>query len=134
MNRLSIQVEAEVKPTEDVEKVKKAILNLFPDPTMESVVRGDESLLIAKATGEEGLSKLQSLLKQERIRDATRKVLFEGVKGGIITFYLNKQAAYVNHISFCKPKAESPLGPIKIEIKCDNPEELIDWLAPRTIL
>jgi predicted RNA binding protein with dsRBD fold (UPF0201 family) len=134
MNSLSIKVETEVKPTEDAEKVKKAILNLVPNPTMESEVRGNESFIIAKATGEEGLSKLQSLLKQERIRDAARKVFFEGVRGSVITFYLNKQAAYVNHISFCKPKAESPLGPIKVEIISDNPEELINWLVHRTIL
>jgi len=28
--------------------------------------------------------------------------------------------------------AESPLGPIKVQIKCENPKELIDWLAPKT--
>ncbi len=27
---------------------------------------------------------------------------------------------------------ESPLGPIEIEISTNNPEKLIDWLAPRT--
>jgi predicted RNA binding protein with dsRBD fold (UPF0201 family) len=28
--------------------------------------------------------------------------------------------------------AESPLGPIRVKIKCENPRQLIDWLAPRT--
>ncbi|HYB93310.1 MAG TPA: RNA-binding domain-containing protein [archaeon] len=133
MNSPSIKIETEVKPTEDVEKVKQAILNLVSNPRFDSEVRGNESFIIAKASGEEGLSKLQSLLKQERIRDAARKVFLEGISGSVITFHLNKQAAYVNHISFCKPKAESPLGPIKVEIASNNPEELIDWLTREKI-
>ncbi len=133
MNSPSIKIETEVKPTEDVEKVKQAILNLVSNPRFDSEVRGNESFIIAKASGEEGLSKFQSLLKQERIRDAARKVFLEGISGSVITFHLNKQAAYVNHISFCKPKAESPLGPIKVEIASNNPEELIDWLTREKI-
>jgi predicted RNA binding protein with dsRBD fold (UPF0201 family) len=27
---------------------------------------------------------------------------------------------------------ESPLGPLRIMIECENPRQLIDWLAPRT--
>jgi hypothetical protein len=80
----------------------------------------------------EGLTKLYNLLRRERIRDAARGVLFKGFNGTSITFYLNKQVAYAGHISFCEPVAESPLGPIKVEIKCEKPRELIDWLAPKT--
>jgi predicted RNA binding protein with dsRBD fold (UPF0201 family) len=35
-------------------------------------------------------------------------------------------------VSFCEPVAESPLGPIRVEITCDNPSEVLDFLAPRT--
>lgn len=90
------------------------------------------SLLIAKTKGMEGLTKLQNLLRRERIRDAARGVLFKGLRKKSITFYLNKQVAYAGHVSFCQPVAESPLGPIKVEITCDKPKELIEWLAPRT--
>ncbi|MFQ6074145.1 MAG: hypothetical protein ACE5KC_02885, partial [Candidatus Bathyarchaeia archaeon] len=90
------------------------------------------SLLKAKAKGREGLTKLYNLLRRERIRDAARGVLYKGLSGNSITFCLNKQVAYAGHISFCQPVAESPLGPIKVQITCDNPKELIDWLAPKT--
>ncbi|MCK5563505.1 hypothetical protein KAI30_04965, partial [Candidatus Bathyarchaeota archaeon] len=86
----------------------------------------------AKTEGMEGLAKLYNLLRRERIRDAARRVLFKGLRGSSITFYLNKQVAYAGHISFCQPVAESPLGPIKVQITCDKPKELIEWLAPKT--
>ena len=89
------------------------------------------SLLTAEIKGLDGLTKLQNLLRRERIRAAARGVLFEGLRENSITFYLNKQVAFVGHLSFSEPVGESPLGPIKIEIHCDNPKELIDWLAPR---
>ncbi len=80
----------------------------------------------------EGLTKLYNLLRRERIRDAARGVLFKGLSQNSITFYLNKQVAYAGHISFCQPSGESPLGPIKVQITCDKPKELIEWLAPKT--
>jgi len=92
--------------------------------------RGD--LLIAKARGVDGLTKLYNLLRRERIRDAARGVLFEGLGEKSIIFYLNKQVAYVGHVSFSKPVEESPLGPIKVQIRCDNPRELVEWLSPKT--
>lgn len=133
MNQIKVKAEAEIKPTEDPEKVKRAIQNLILSPTIELAQIGEKSFLIAEAEGEDGLSKLYNLLRQERIRDAARKLLFKGMQGNTITFCLNKQVAYVGHISFCKPFAESPLGSIKIEITCDDPRALIDWLAPSSV-
>ncbi|MEM2108626.1 MAG: hypothetical protein QXL10_05020, partial [Candidatus Bathyarchaeia archaeon] len=74
----------------------------------------------------------RDLLRQDRIRDAARKMLFEAMHGQTISFYLNKQAAFAGHVSFSEAEAESPLGPIIVAIKCDDPRRLIDWLAPRT--
>ena len=90
-------------------------------------------LLTARAPGTEGLIKLSNLLKRERILPAARKVLRNGMNKTSIVFYLNKQVAFVGHISFSQKTAESPLGPIKIQIRCDNPQNLIDLLAPKSI-
>jgi len=38
----------------------------------------------------------------------------------------------VGHISFSEPVGESPLGPIRVEVRCEDPRELINWLAPKT--
>ena len=132
MNKINVKVEVEINPTEDEEKVKRAVENLLGNAEFEIKQQRQGSLLVAKAEGMDGLTKFYNLLRRERIRDATRRVLFGGLSGKSIVFYLNKQVAYVGHISFSQPTAESPLGPIKVQIQCDNPRELIEWLAPKT--
>jgi len=132
MNEINIQVEVEINLTEDQEKVKRAVENILGNAEFEIKQQRQGSLLVAKAEGMDGLTKFYNLLRRERIRDATRGVLFGGLSGKSIVFYLNKQVAYVGHISFSQPTAESPLGPIKVQIQCDNPRELIEWLAPKT--
>ncbi|MCK5563094.1 hypothetical protein KAI30_02885 [Candidatus Bathyarchaeota archaeon] len=132
MDEITIQVEVEINPTEDPEKVKRAVENLLGNAEFEIKQQRQGSLLVAKAEGMDGLTKFYNLLRRERIRDATRRVLFGGLSGKSIAFYLNKQVAYVGHVSFSQPTAESPLGPIKVQIQCDNPRELIEWLAPKT--
>jgi hypothetical protein len=131
MDEINIRIEVEINPTEDSEKVKRAVENVFGQVNFEIKPQQRGSLLTAETKGLDGLTKLQNLLRRERIRAAARGVLFEGLRGNSITFYLNKQVAFVGHVSFSEPVGESPLGPIKVEIHCDNPKELIDWLAPR---
>jgi len=127
-----VQIQAEINPTEDEAKVKRAVENMFSNVEFEvkSLRRGSQ--LTARTRGMDGLTKLYNLLRRERIRDAARAVLYGGMGERSIVFYLNKQVAYVGHVSFCQPVAESPLGPIKVEIRCASPREIIDWLAPKT--
>lgn len=126
-----MKIEAEVNPTEDHEKVKAAIENLFAPSSIELIPKQKGSLIVAKTVGKEGLTRFYALLRQERILTAARRVLTKGISGKSIMFCLNKQAAYVKRVSFCEPIGESPLGPIRVEIESDDPKALIDWLAPR---
>ena len=132
MDDITVYIETEINPTESEQKIKQAIENIFGNiqPKIQPIYKG--AILTAQAKGIETLTKLQNLLRRERIRDAARKALFEGLNGKTISFCLNKQVAYAGHISFSKEKAESPLGPIKIKIKCENPRQLIDWLVSKT--
>jgi predicted RNA binding protein with dsRBD fold (UPF0201 family) len=128
-----LQVKVEVNSTEDMAKVRQAVEKIFGNLPLEEKRQRRDRLLSAQVKDLKGLSKFGYLLRRERIRDAARSVLFQGSKGNTIAFCLNKQVAYAGHVSFCDPVAESPLGEIKVKIKCDNPVKLIDWLAPRTI-
>jgi len=132
MDQISVQVEADVNPTENEDKVKRAVENVFNSLELEVKSQRQGSLLIGRGKGMDSLTTLYNLLRREKIRDAARRVLYDGLSGKSIAFYLNKQVAYVGHVSFSNPLGESPLGPIKVEIHCDDPLELIDWLAPRT--
>jgi hypothetical protein len=132
MGEVKVEVKASVNPTEDPLKVKRAVENVLGNIESEVKTLGRESLLVGRATGRESLSKLYNLLRRERIRDAARGALFGGLNDKSIIFYLNKQVAYAGHVSFSEPAAESPLGSIEVQIQCDKPRELIEWLAPKT--
>jgi uncharacterized protein len=132
METVIVHVEADVNPTEDEEKVKTAISNIVGCPTFTStpVFRG--VTIKADAEGQESLFNFRNMLRNDRIRDASRKLLYRAIRENKIIFYLNKQVAWAGHVSFSEESAESPLGPIRVVIKTDNPVELVEWLAEKT--
>ena len=132
VNRIEVRAEAIVNPTEDPAKVERAIRAIVREGSLEKIKTEKGSLLKITAHGLDSLIPLQALLRQDRIRDAARSVLFSGVAGKTVRFSLNKQVAYVSHISFSEPNEEPPLGTIDMEISCDDPESLINWIAPRS--
>lgn len=132
MDQVTIHIEADVNPTESEEKIKKALTNIFGGLTTETKPQQKITLLTAQEKGLEALIMLRNLLARDKIRDAARKALRNGINGEAITVYLNKQVAFAGHASFSEPNAESPLGPIKLTIQTTDPIQLIDWLAPRT--
>jgi hypothetical protein len=133
VDEIKVYVEAEINPTESEDKVKQAIENVFGniETKIQPIYKG--ARLTAETRSLESLTKLYNLLRRERIRDAARRALFDGLSGKTISFCLNKQVAFAGHVSFSKEVAESPLGPIKVKIECENPRELVDWLAPKTV-
>jgi len=135
MSEVDVYVEAEIHPTEDPERVKQAVENILWNPEFEVKPLDGGSLLTARAKGREGLTKIYNLLRRERIRDAARTLLLQGRRGKSLVFYLNKQVAYMGHLSFSEPEAESPLGPIRVQIRCEDPREtseIIEWLTKTT--
>jgi predicted RNA binding protein with dsRBD fold (UPF0201 family) len=132
MDEVTIRVETDVNPTEAEEKVKTAVASLFGNITMQTKPSYRGSVLTAEAQGQEALTKLRNLLRNDRVRDAARRFLRANMRGNTLSFCLNKQVAFAGHISFSEEVAESPLGPLKVMIECENPQQLIDWLAPRT--
>lgn len=131
MNDITVNIDVEVNPTEDLEKIKHAVENMFGAVSFKVKPRTKGHLLIAQTSGSEGLTKLSNLLKREQILAAARKLFLSQIKESTLTFYLNKQVAFVGHISFSQHTAESPLGPIRVQILCDDPRKLINWLAPK---
>lgn len=123
-----VRVSAPVHATEDEEKVKLAITNLFP---VELYLK--DQMLYGKGTLE-SLRKLHLLLREQRILDTARSVLLHGVKENATEFYLNKQAAFVGKVNFSDEKPS--LGCIYVVISAEDYEKLmkiIQWLAPKTI-
>jgi len=86
MNNITIRIEVEVHPTEDLDKVKRAVENIFRKVEYETKSYSHGFLLIAKTKGTDGLTKLYNMLRRERIRDATRTLLFKGLTENTMTF------------------------------------------------
>ncbi|TMH96160.1 hypothetical protein E6H37_03830 [Candidatus Bathyarchaeota archaeon] len=126
---MRVHGEAEVRPTEDAERVRKAVTNILRGEV--EVRRIDEwsGQVLIYGKDQSSLERLRMILQRDRIRAAARSVLRRSVEGNRIVFFLNKQAAYAGHVSFSAPEGESPLGPIQVILETENPEQLIDWLA-----
>ena len=132
MVEVKVQVEAEIYPSESEEKVRAAVTNILANASIKITPSGKTDTLTAEAKGQDSLLKLRSILCNDRIRDASRKALFRSLRGNTISFCLNKQVAFAGHISFSEETAESPLGPLRVTIETDSPQQLIEWLAEKT--
>ena len=131
MNSLLVRIEVFVNPTEDLDKVKKAVNNMFGTLEFNIKPGTDGCVYVSKNRGYETLIRFHDLLNREMILAAARKILRNEMTEESVIFYLNKQVAFAGHVSFSQQTSESPLGPIKVQIYCDNPKKIIDWLAPR---
>lgn len=121
--KIEITIKTSIKPSENQEKIEQAVKNLFPEIEIEK-----NDYLIGKGSGLDCLENLKNKLGLQSIRDSARRELKKGKKGEEIKFLLNKQAATVDKINFTN--GEAPLGPIEVSIKSNDPESLIDYLAP----
>jgi uncharacterized protein len=129
---VTVFVQSEIYPTESEEKVKAAINNILENSTITVKPSVKGSTLTATAQGQDSLIKLRNMLHNDRIRDAARRLLFKSIRGNMVSFCLNKQVAFAGHVSFSEETAESPLGPIKINIEAEHPQQLVEWLAEKT--
>lgn len=119
MTRVEVSVRTTVNPTESREKVETAVRNVLGDIVLESSEMGGLIILECKFEDLESLRHLRDLLRRMRIRDAARATFTRSAQGGLLSFGLNKQAAYAKRISFYSSR-ESPLGPIQVTVKGDT--------------
>ncbi|MBS7248768.1 MAG: RNA-binding domain-containing protein [Candidatus Jordarchaeales archaeon] len=129
---MKIRVETPLKPTEDPDKVVRALKNVL-NVDYQVFGEGEDKKMVGEAEGLEHLRQLYEKLRGQYIVEAARGILKKGIKGDELTFFLNKQAAYVGKVHFCAPERESPMGAIKVTIKSSKIDEVVEWLCPPTI-
>jgi predicted RNA binding protein with dsRBD fold (UPF0201 family) len=127
--KVKIRIKVLVNHTENVDKIKVALQNMIGETNLALKNEEDKKLLLCKTENLKILERFRDLLRREQIMNAAKKVFLSGLNSGIITFHLNKQVAYVGHVSFSQSEGESPLGPISFEIQCEKPKKLIKWLS-----
>lgn len=119
-----VRISTPVFPSEDQDRVRIAILKLFPGIILDF----KEGYYIGET---EDLDTFYEQIRRQRILDTTRSVLMKGVSGNTITFRLNKQVAYVGKVSFIE--GESVLGAITVYVNDVDVLSFIDRLAPETV-
>lgn len=119
-----IHAKAEVNPTEDLDKVMKAISNVIEYDEIEV---GEDFI---NASGEiETIKNLRDELRERKIRGAARKIMLKGSSFNKINFKLSKQAALAGTLNLVDDNL-CALGEIEVEIKTDDTKKFIDWIAP----
>jgi predicted RNA binding protein with dsRBD fold (UPF0201 family) len=122
-------VRAVVNPTESVEKVVKAVNNVLGDLELDQTDKGGLVVLEGRLERIEDMAPLRDIFARMRIRDAARSLLTRIAQEELLSFGLNKQAAYAGHVSFYS-SGESSLGPIQVTVKGDV-SEAITYLCNR---
>jgi uncharacterized protein len=123
--KCKMKAKAPVNPTEDLEKVIKAMETLF---NYDELVIEDNYVSVS---GErESLLRFKDSLEKRKIRSTARRILSAGVNDNTISFKLNKQAAFAGLVNFTDEELPS-LGEIEVKIETDNVETFLDWIAPQ---
>ena len=119
----AVRISCPVNPSEDEEKVRSAVLSIFPDAEL--------SLNDGRLEGEATLDRFSKAIRRQKILDATRAVMIMNSRGNTTRLSLNKQVATVGKVSFADKR--SVLGAIEVTIEDDDLMALIDRVAPITV-
>ena len=125
-SKISINFFCEVNPSEDVEKIKTTIFNLFPD--VKTKIENDQ--LSGNFEGTEPLTTVLQSIQHRNIKKTFLRILKLNISDNTTWFYLNKQAAFVNVVALCDEANESALGPIKIILESNDIEKTIQTIIP----
>jgi uncharacterized protein len=124
---IELKVEAPVNPSEDPQKVIGAIEMVIVRCSPEFRYG---SRVVGRGVGIEPLSVLYEQVRSRSAMGVLRRMLTDNRAGDSTWFLLNKQAATAGVAVVIDEEQESPLGPIRVTISCEELDTLIDWLVP----
>jgi len=120
-----IEMTCPVNLSEDPEKVKQAISNVFPF----SEIKNENFSIKAQSKELRSLEKIYDAILSNQSQKSYTRNLEDNLDNDSTWFFLNKQAAFVEKVVICDETEESPLGPIKVILTSSNIDGIIDWIA-----
>ena len=120
-----IEMFCAVNPSEDPDKTKKSMSNIFPYST----IKTENYSISAESKDLTSLEKIYEVVHSKQSQKTYRRNLQKNLNNDSTWFYLNKQAAFVEKIAICDESEESPLGPIKVTLTSSRIDEIIDWFV-----
>ena len=127
ISKIELSIEALINPSESRDKVITAITNVIDKCSPELRYN---SRVVARSVGADSLNTIYQQIRSRSATGVLRRMLTYNRITNTTWFLLNKQAAAVGIVAVIEEENESPLGPLRITIVCDEMDLLIDWLAP----
>ena len=121
----TIHIFCQINPCEDPEKVKLAVNNIFPEIELEV----SDTQIVGKTNNFSVLSPISKSIHEKNIKNTYQRILKNNNDGDSTWFYLNKQAAFVNSVALCSEANESSLGPIKVVLRSNDIEQVIESIT-----
>ncbi|MFQ5781663.1 MAG: RNA-binding domain-containing protein [Nitrosopumilus sp.] len=122
-----IEMLCSINSSEDPNKIKIAIANIFPESNIE--IKNYSVGAISNDLN--SLEKIYEIIQSKQSQKTYRRNLEKNVENNTTWFYLNKQAAFAGKIAICEEAEESPLGPIKVILNSSNIDRIINWMIFR---
>jgi predicted RNA binding protein with dsRBD fold (UPF0201 family) len=123
--KCKVEIICPVNLSEDLDKVKQAISNIFPDST----IKNENFSIKAQSNELKSLEKIYETISSSQSQKIYTRNLENNLEGDSTWFFLNKQAAFVGIVAICDEAVESPLGPIKVTLTSSNIDAVIDWIS-----
>ena len=123
--KTTVQIFCQINPSEDPEKVKLAVNNIFPDMELEI----SDTQIVGNTNNFSVLSQISKSIHEKNIKNTYQRILKNNNDGDSTWFYLNKQAAFVNTVALCSEANESSLGPIKVILRSNDIEQVIESIT-----
>ena len=123
--KCKVEIICPVNLSEDLDKVKQAISNIFPDST----IKNENFSIKAQSNELKSLEKIYETISSSQSQKIYTRNLENNLEGDSTWFFLNKQAAFVGIVAICDEAEESPLGPIKVILTSSNIDAVIDWIS-----
>ena len=119
-----IEMFSSINLSEDPNKIKTAISNIFPN----SILKNENFSIHALSNDLNSLEKIYEIIHAKQSKKTYKRNLEKNLENNTTWFYLNKQAAFAGKIAICEEADESPLGPIKVVLTSSNIDGIIDWM------
>ena len=123
--KCKVEIICPVNLSEDLDKIKQAISNIFPDLTIKNEIFS----IKAQSNELKSLEKISETISSSQSQKIYIRNLENSLEGDSTWFFLNKQAAFVGIVAICDEAEESPLGPIKVTLTSSNIDAVIDWIS-----
>lgn len=125
-----------VHPTEDIQKIEKAIENILGPIAISSTKFEEFTEIYSPDVNRASFTMLRQLVHDKRIIDAVRVRLLKNLDEFTTFMFFDKQAAYKGKVRLLDNINEDPpLGSIELKFEFISEsqfEEFLDWFSPRT--